>query len=67
MKQNNIDPEMLMKYSEEKKYYQFLIEDLKESIQILLNECLNPKSAKLQFSKYYEKLSQLRKEQYQLK
>ena len=49
------------------RHHQFLIEDLKESIQIVLNQCLDPKSAKMQFSKYYEKLAKLRREQYQLK
>ena len=57
----------IYRWNEDKRYHQFLIEDLKESIQIVLNQCLDPKSTKTQFSKYYEKLTKLRREQYQLK
>ena len=56
-----------IQWEEEKKYYQCLVEDLKQSIHILIDDFLGASNAKAQFTKYYEKLASLRREQYLLK
>ncbi|CAI2364812.1 unnamed protein product [Moneuplotes crassus] len=52
---------------EEREYYSYLIEDLKESISILLSEYLQDKKRQNQFNKYFEKLSALKRENYSYK
>lgn len=50
-----------------KSYYEALVEDLKESISILLNNYIKSKSITSQYSKFHDKILKLRKEKYELK
>ena len=59
--------EIDIKHTELKEYYRWLVEDLKDSIWILLKDYIKSKSVSLHLSRFLEKISHLRKEKYELK
>ena len=59
--------ELESKHLELKEYYKCLVEDLKDSISILLKDYIKSRSVSLHLCKYLEKISSLRKEKYELK
>lgn len=59
--------ELEVKHEEMKAYYRALIEDLKESIQILLNDYIRSKPVTLNYNRHHEKVAKLRREKHELK
>ncbi|CAI2359146.1 unnamed protein product [Moneuplotes crassus] len=59
--------ESCLNWEEDCEYYKEIIQDLKESINLLLNEYLKPKETKISFTKFYNKITDLRKEKCSLK
>ena len=59
--------ELEIKYSEAKSYYTALIEDMKQSIDLLLNDYIKDKDSISHFITENNKISALRKEIFELK